>query len=110
MLALTIAAAILIALGVYLLFFLDRDIEENKMYLVLFIGLTLVALGIYIIFAAMPVELIKMKVLGLSMAIAGFWLTFKFPGATEMQGEGFSLMGIILGLILLVVGLVLFIF
>ncbi len=110
MLALTIAAAILIALGVYLLYFLDRDLEENKMYLVLFIGLALVALGIFVIFAAMPVELIKMKVLGLSMAVAGFWLTFKFPGASEIQGEGFGLLGIILGLILMIVGIILFIF
>ncbi|RLG14289.1 MAG: hypothetical protein DRN71_03290 [Candidatus Nanohalarchaeota archaeon] len=110
MLALTIAAAILVALGIYLLYFIDRELEENKMYLVLFVGLALVALGIFVIFATMPVELIKMKVLGLSMAVAGFWLAFKFPGASEIQGESFGLLGILLGLIIMIVGIILFVF
>ncbi len=107
---LMIVAAILIAFGIFLLYFLDRELEENKMYMVLFLGLALVALGIFTIFYAIPVELIKMKVLGLAMSVAGFWLAFKFPGATEVQGEGFGLTGIILGLIILVIGLYLFIF
>ncbi|MFH1126727.1 MAG: hypothetical protein ABIG84_02185 [archaeon] len=105
-----IASAILIAFGIFLLYFIDRDLEENKMYAVLFLGLALVALGIYLIFASMPAELIKMKILGLAMSAAGFWLVFKFPGATEIQGEGFGIGGIIIGLVMLVIGLYLFIF
>ncbi len=107
---LMIAAAILIALGIFLLYFLDRELEENKMYLILFIGLAFVALGIYIVFVAISAELIKTKILGLAMAVAGFWLAFKFPGASEMQGEGFGFAGIILGLILMIIGIILFIF
>lgn len=107
---LTIIAAILIAFGIFLLYFLDRDIEENKMYMVLFLGLGFVVVGIYALFYSVPVELLKKKILGLAMSVAGFWLVFKFPGATEVQGEGFGLSGIIIGLVLMIVGLFLFMF
>lgn len=104
-----VVAAILIALGIFILYFLDRKVEDQKMYWALFGGTGLLLAGIYLLFYAIPTEIIKRKVIGLILSVVGFWLTFKFPGATEYQGEqGYT--GIILGIITLVVGIYLLLF
>lgn len=101
---LSVVAAIMIALGIFMLYFLDRDVSDKMMYSALFGGGALVLVGIYLLFYTIPAEIIKRKVLGLALSGAGFWLTFKFPGAVEYQGEmGYT--GIIFGIILLVVGI-----
>lgn len=99
-----LVAAILIALGIFILYFLDRDIEDKKMYVALFGGGALVLGGIYLLFYTIPADIIKRKVIGLFLSIVGFWMTFKFPGATEYQGEmGYT--GILLGLVMLIFGI-----
>ena len=107
---LVVIASILIAVGIFLMYFLDRELEENKMYLVLFTGLACVALGIFALFYAIPAELLQKKILGLGLSAVGFFLVFKFPGAVDIQGSGFGYTGIIVGLFMLVGGLFLFIF
>jgi len=49
------------------------------MYIVLFSGLALVALGIFALFYAVPAELLQKKILGLGLSAVGFFLVFKFP-------------------------------
>lgn len=99
-----VVAAILIALGIFILYFLDRGIKDKEMYGAMFGGGILLLAGIYLLFYTIPADIIKRKVLGMAIGTIGFWMTFKFPGATEYQGEmGYT--GIIFGIIMLVVGI-----
>ena len=103
-------AVVLLAVGVFLLYFLDRDITDNQMYIVFFAGLAFILLGGYIVFREIPVEILKKKLYGLVLFVSGLWLTFRYPSSNDIQPEGMSVLGIIIGLIFTIFGLYLFVF
>ena len=103
-------AALLVGIGIFLLYFLDRDIDDNKLYIALFTGIATLIGGVYLLFYSVPTEVIRQKVIGFILVLAGFWMVFKFPSAMDYQPEGMGLTGVLIGLVLLILGLYWFIF
>jgi len=46
-------------------------------------------------------------IIGILLMIFGIFMAFLFPGTTEHQGEGFSIIGIVIGLISFFIGVIL---
>ena len=99
-----ILAAILIAVGAFLLYNLDRGLAENNLLKVILPGIILVGLGLYLIFGSIPVEVIKKKVWGIVLFFFGWWLAFRFPAALEHQPKEFGWTGFVMGIISVVIG------
>ena len=49
-------------------------------------------------------------IIGILLMVFGIFMTFLFPGTTEQQGEDFSIIGIVIGVIAFFVGIVLIVF
>jgi uncharacterized membrane protein HdeD (DUF308 family) len=105
-----ILAAILIAVGVFLLYNLDRDIADNKLLKIVLPGIVLIVLGMYLLFGNIPVEVIKKKVWGIVLSAAGFWTAFRFPDNMDHQPEAFGWTAFIFGIMLMIVGIFLVFF
>ena len=97
-------AAILIAVGAFLLYNLDRSLEDTKLLWVILPGIVFVGLGLYLIFGSIPVEVIKKKVWGIVLFLFGWWFAFRFPGTYEHQPKEFGWTGFVVGTISLVIG------
>lgn len=94
----------MVAVGAFLLYNLDRGLTDNNLLKVMLPGIALIALGIYLIFSGIPVEVIKKKVWGIGLSLFGFWFAFRFPGAMEHQPKEMGWTGFVVGIICLVVG------
>ena len=76
---------------------------------ILFIGLMTMLLlvgGISLLFFLITVK----KLLGIFFIIIGIFMTFFFPDVSDYQPKGFSISGIVIGIILIAAGILLVIF
>lgn len=118
-----IMGAILVAFGIFVLFSLGNPqlslkhfVGPKGMYLSLLIGLAAFLGGGWLILKTIPIEVLKMKLVGLVLFGFGFFLLFHFPGITGFsvfmrhQPISMSRTGMLLGLILFIIGLYLLIF
>lgn len=100
-----IIATILITFGFFSLYYLAKgDANETQALAVLLIGLLSIIVGGWIIFTNLQ-EVIWIKVRGIISIIVGLFLLIKFPDVSQYQKEGFSLIGIFIGLVLLILGI-----
>lgn len=107
-----IIAAILIAVGIFLIYFLDRVMkkEDWEMYVALGVGIVLILTGLYVAFYNIPIEILQKKLAGFIIGVIGFFLVFKAPDITDYQPSSFGGLSILIGLFLLIIGLYLFAF
>ena len=100
-----IIAAIMIAVGAFLLYNIDRGLADNNLLKVVLPGILLVGLGIYLLFSGISVELLKRKAWGLGLFLFGIWFTFRFPDTAEHQPAAMGWMGFIIGIVSIVIGI-----
>lgn len=99
-----IIAAILIAFGFFFVYHLDRDIGEKYANMVLIGGLVLIGLGGFILVKVLTWPVLKIKLIGLVVMLAGYWLVTKFPDVTDYQQEGLGWTAVIMGVVLMIIG------
>jgi len=58
----------------------------------------------------MPWYVILKKLIGLIIFVFGYFMVFIFPGETDYQPAGFSMIGVIGGIFFFIIGLYLLIF
>ena len=51
--------------------------------------------------------MVLLKLLGIGLILAGYWLIRHFPGLLEHQREGFTKTGIFIGLLSALIGIIL---
>ncbi len=107
-----IVAGLVIALGVMMLYrIVDREgVTDKTLYPIMILGLVLIFGGFYLIFYFIPAEIVKRKIYGFVLTVFGFWLTFKFPDSGSHQGGDMSVLGMLFGIVMLVLGLYWFMF
>lgn len=106
-----IGAAILIAFGVFIIFFsVDSDASDAKLLLILFIGIVSIFAGGWLILSKISFGLILRKLAGLVLGFIGAFLLIGFPDIQDYQRRGFGITGIFIGLILAIVGFYLLLF
>ncbi len=98
--------AFFFAFAFYLLFFIDRNIGDKGVSISILIAAMLFGGGYWLLKKIQSVHDILWGLIYISI---GFWLVFKFPAYLKEQSAGYSLTGIIVGLILLIYGILLII-
>ncbi|NPA38316.1 MAG: hypothetical protein GXN99_00810 [Candidatus Nanohaloarchaeota archaeon] len=88
---------------IYLLFYLP--LKDEGFYIGFAIAILMLSVGTYLIYVNLPLTLILRKAAGLVLIYIGYWFVFVFPDAIEIQAEGQSLLGIIIGVLSFIWGL-----
>ena len=101
-----IAAAVLIAFGLFTIYMsAESSLNDKNIIVVLLLGIAALIAGGWIILTHITLAMILTKLAGLILLGAGFFLIFGFPDVMgEYQPEGMSRAGIFFGLILLIIG------
>ncbi|MBW6462383.1 MAG: hypothetical protein K0B07_05035 [DPANN group archaeon] len=108
-----IIPAIMVGFGLFIIFYTairnekavnDLIFQKNIIFAILLVGI-----GAYILFSGVSASLLRMKFIGLVLALFGFFLTFKFPycGAYNRGMDGTAMF---FGIIIFIVGLIVLIF
>lgn len=106
-----IVAAILIAFGLLTIYFsIEENVGDNKLLLILVIGILSVVAGLWIIVTKITLAVILKKIAGLVLTGFGLFMVISFPDITDYQIQTFSFSGVLIGLIVLVIGVYLLLF
>ena len=106
-----IVAAILIAFRLLSIYFsIEENVGDNKLMLILVIGILSVVAGLWIIVVKITLAVILKKIAGLVLTGFGLFMVISFPDITDYQYQTFSFSGIFIGLIVLVIGVYLLLF
>ena len=102
----SIVASIFIAFGILsIMFSIEHGINDKEMMGIIILGILSILLGGWIFFTFVTIEFIIRKIIGIILAAIGLFLIFGFPDAAEHQREGFSRLGIFIGIILAIFGI-----
>lgn len=101
-----IVAAILIAFGLLSIYFsIEEGMGDNRLILVLVVGLLSVVAGLWIIFTKIALAVVLTKIAGLILAGFGLFMILGFPDIPDYQYEGFAFSGVFIGIVVFVIGL-----
>lgn len=104
-------AAILIAFGLLSIYFsIEEGMSDNRLILILVIGILSVAAGLWLIFTKISLALILKKLAGLLLAGFGLFMILGFPDIPDYQYQGMAFSGIFIGIVVFVVGAYLLLF
>lgn len=95
-------------LMVYLLFKLP--LSNDGFYIGFALAILMLSTGTYLIYVSMPWYVIIKKLVGMFLVYLGYWFTFVFPDSVEIQHEGQSIIGIVIGALSFIWGIYLLIF
>ncbi len=85
-------------------------LSSSAMTLSLIISILLISSGIYLIFISLPWYVILRKFVGLIIFIFGYFMVFIYPGESDYQPPGYTMLGVIGGILFLIIGIYLLIF
>ncbi|MBI4018608.1 MAG: hypothetical protein HY368_03290 [Candidatus Aenigmarchaeota archaeon] len=106
-----IAAAVLIAVGLFVIFFsIDSDANDSKLLFMLFLGVVLIFAGGWLILSKLTWGVVVRKVAGLFLGALGFFLFAWFPDIQDYQKVGMTKTGIFFGIVFFIIGLYLLLF
>lgn len=106
-----IVAAVLIAFGLLSIYFsIEENVGDNKLMLILVIGILSVVAGLWLIVVKITLAVILKKIAGLVLTGFGLFMVISFPDITDYQLQTFSFSGVFIGLIVLVIGVYLLLF
>ncbi len=120
-----IIGLVLIFFSIYILYFMEimakfyelirirkfkfKGGDEYLLVLTL-IGLAFLVGGAWLLVTAVPLQLIKIKVIGIVLFLLATFFVFLFPDSTTYQPAGFTTTAVFLGLVLYAVSLYLLLF
>jgi hypothetical protein len=107
-----IVGAILLAFGIIAIY---MSIEESKdadikFLVILLIGIIFAITGGWILVTTITLEVIIRKIVGIGLALFGFFMITGFPDVEEYQSHDMGRAGIIIGLVVLIIGIYLVLF
>ena len=106
-----IVAAVLIAFGMLSIYFsIEENVGDNKLLLILVIGILSVVAGLWLIVVKITLAVILKKIAGLVLTGFGLFMVISFPDITDYQLQTFSFSGVFIGIIVLVIGVYLLLF
>ncbi len=106
-----IIAAILIAFGLLSIYFsIEEGISDNRLILVLVIGILSVVAGLWLLFTKITLAVILTKLAGLILAGFGLFMILSFPDIPDYQYEGLAFSGVFIGIVVFVIGVYFLVF
>ncbi|MFH0949375.1 MAG: hypothetical protein V1802_02715 [Candidatus Aenigmatarchaeota archaeon] len=106
-----LASALLIAFGILAIYFsLNEKIGDEKMLLVLLLGVACVIGGLWILTTKLTLAILLKRIGGLALLAFGVFMIFGFPDIDQYQPGDTGRAGIFIGIISIVIGIFLLFF
>lgn len=104
-------SAILIGLGLFIAFMIEKlKGNDVQMYLALIASIALIIAGGWLLYKTVPAELLKRRFWGVLITLFGGYMIFGFPATEEYQTAAFGYTGVLIGLVALIGGIYLLLF